>query len=174
MIAEDVRELGDVGEARQIFQGQRLIGHEGRNHQRQRRVLGARNRDDPVQRAAAANLYAIHPLSSTPNPIDRMNAPPGRPRRQLPGSRDVRASGLSDGAASAARARCCALRRFKFSRSDAARRARRSSSVFARGLSGLMPVLANGEARHEAMKRGRRLDRANEGGGASPIERRNI
>ena len=26
---------------------------------------------------------------------------------------------------------------------------------------------------YEAMKRGRRLDRANEGGGASPIERRN-
>ena len=62
VIAEDMRKLGDVGEAGQVFERQRLIRQQRGDHQRQRGVFRARNRDHPVQRRAAANLYAIHPL----------------------------------------------------------------------------------------------------------------
>ena len=66
MIAENVSELADVGETREIFQSQRLLGEQRRDHQRQRGVLRARNRNGAVEGRPAANLYAIHPLSLWP------------------------------------------------------------------------------------------------------------
>ncbi len=62
VIAEDAGELIDVGESRQVLQGQRLIGQKGRDHQRQRGVFCAGNRDDPLQPGSAADLNAIHSL----------------------------------------------------------------------------------------------------------------
>ena len=69
VIAENARELIDVGKARQVFQRQRLVGQQGRDHQRQRGVLGAGNRDDAVEPGAAADLDPIHSLF-LPTPIE--------------------------------------------------------------------------------------------------------
>ena len=80
LIAKDVGELGDVGETRQVFQGQRLIGEKRCDHQRQRGILRPGNRDRAVQRRAAANLYAIHPRSLCSNPPSR-RSPPATPRQ---------------------------------------------------------------------------------------------
>ena len=49
VIAEDADELADVGEPRQILQRQRLVGQQRGDHQRQRGVLGAGNRDRALQ-----------------------------------------------------------------------------------------------------------------------------
>ena len=60
VVAEDAHELADVGEARQVFQRQRLVGQQRGDHQRQRGVLGAGNRDHALELGAAADLNAIH------------------------------------------------------------------------------------------------------------------
>ncbi len=63
MIAKNMSELADIGETGKIFQSESLLGEQGRDHQRQRGVLRPGNRNRPVQRRPAANLYAIHPRS---------------------------------------------------------------------------------------------------------------
>ena len=50
----------DVGEPRHIVEGERLLGEEARDHQRQRRVLRPGNRNRAVEPPAADNAYAIH------------------------------------------------------------------------------------------------------------------
>ena len=50
----------DVGETRHVFEDQRLLGEQARDHQRQRGVLGAGNRDRAVKRLAADDANAIH------------------------------------------------------------------------------------------------------------------
>src|SRR6516162_2871724 len=60
MIAENALQLGDVGEARHIVEDQRLVGQKGRDHQWQRRVLCARNRNGTVELVAADDANAIH------------------------------------------------------------------------------------------------------------------
>ena len=42
---QNFRELGNVGQMRDAGQRQRLVGQKARHHQRQRRVLGARDAD---------------------------------------------------------------------------------------------------------------------------------
>ena len=49
VIAEDALQLPDVGETRHVFEDQRLIGEQARDHQRQRGVLGAGDRDRAVE-----------------------------------------------------------------------------------------------------------------------------
>ena len=75
-------QLRDVGETRHVFQRQRVLGQQRGDHQRQRGVLGARNRDDAVQRAAAGNLDAIHLSPSAPAPRRRCSR--GQARRAKP------------------------------------------------------------------------------------------
>src|ERR1700684_890 len=79
LIAKDVGELSDVGETRQVFQGQRLIGEKRCDHQRQRGILRPGNRDRAVQRRAAVNLYTIHPRSLLLKPTRQRGRRP-RPR----------------------------------------------------------------------------------------------
>ena len=111
MIAEDAHELADVGEARQVFQRQRLVGQQRGDHQRQRGVLGAGNRDRAVQLGAAANLNAIHSLISFDRRCPaRVSCPGSSVAARL---RRRRAAGARLRAA-ACRPRCCALRRFNF------------------------------------------------------------
>ncbi len=63
MIAEDAGELLDIGEMRHVFEAQRLVGEERRDHQRQGGILGARDRDRPVQLVAADYPDTIHAWS---------------------------------------------------------------------------------------------------------------
>ena len=66
VIAEDALEERDVGEARHVVEGQRLVGQEARDHQRQGGVLGAGNRDGAVQPGAADDANAIHDVPLSP------------------------------------------------------------------------------------------------------------
>ena len=74
-----LHELADVGEPRQILQRQRLIGQQRRDHQRQRGVLGAGNRNRALQLGAPANLYAIHRPRPSPRPKRLSNFKPASP-----------------------------------------------------------------------------------------------
>ena len=60
MIAEDAGEQRDVGETRHVGERQNILGEEARDHQGQRRVLGAGNGNDAVERLAACDLDPIH------------------------------------------------------------------------------------------------------------------
>jgi hypothetical protein len=60
VIGEDVLEQRHVGEARHVFQDQRIVGEQARDHQRQRRVLRAGNRNRAVKRLAADDANTVH------------------------------------------------------------------------------------------------------------------
>src|SRR5271165_47019 len=144
VVAENAGELTDVGEARQVFQRQHLIGEERGDHQRQRGVFRARNRDDAVESGPAADLNAIHYLFPPTPKMTASNAlsPPRDACRHAFGSGDAGPSSRAGGAAGAsvARERCCALRRFRFSLSEAERRSRRFSRIVLPTSSGLILV----------------------------------
>ena len=59
-IAHDPQQGRDVGEPRHIAELERLVGQKARDHQRQGRVLGPRDRDRAVERRAAPDANAIH------------------------------------------------------------------------------------------------------------------
>jgi hypothetical protein len=65
VIAEDAHQLLDIGQMRHIFQRQRVVGQKRRDHQRQRRVLGAGNGNDAIEAIAADNPDSIHAPSRT-------------------------------------------------------------------------------------------------------------
>ena len=60
VVLEDLFELLDVGEARHVFEDQRLGGEQRGDHQRQRGVLGAGNGDFAPQLVATDETDAIH------------------------------------------------------------------------------------------------------------------
>jgi len=60
VIAEDALEEADIGEPRHVVEDERLIGQEACDHQRKRRVLCSRNRNNAVKRPAADNANTIH------------------------------------------------------------------------------------------------------------------
>ena len=92
----------DVGEARQVFQRQRLVGEQRGDHQRQRRVLGAGNRNHAVELSPAANLNAIH-SPVLPTPRNQSNNPaPARDHRIASSLAGLGASGAVSGPASPA------------------------------------------------------------------------
>ena len=66
VIAEDVLQQLDVGETRHVFQHQRVVGEQARDHQRQRGVLGAGNRNRAVKRLAADDANAVHEIPRAP------------------------------------------------------------------------------------------------------------
>ena len=63
MIAENALQLRDVGKPRHVVEDQRLLGQQARDHQRQRGILRARNRNGAVELAAADDANAIHAKS---------------------------------------------------------------------------------------------------------------
>ena len=63
VILEDLFELLDVGEARHVFEHQRLGRQKRGDHQRQGGVLGARNGDLAPQFVATDETDAIHEIS---------------------------------------------------------------------------------------------------------------
>ena len=68
VIAEDALQQDHVGEPRHVVEDERLLGEQARDHQRQRGVLGARNRNGAVKPPAAddANAIHAHPLRPVP------------------------------------------------------------------------------------------------------------
>jgi len=62
VIAEDARQLLDVSEVRHVVERQRAVGQERGDHQRQCGVLGAGDRDRPVEFVSADDPDAIHAL----------------------------------------------------------------------------------------------------------------
>ena len=60
VIAENALKQNDVGKPRHVFKDQRLLGQEARDHQRQGRVLGARDRNGAVEPMPPDDAYAIH------------------------------------------------------------------------------------------------------------------
>ncbi|GEC39355.1 hypothetical protein EME01_34270 [Sinorhizobium meliloti] len=65
MIAEDADQLLDIGQMRDVFERQRVVGQERRDHQRQGGVLRAGDGDHPVEFISAYNPDAIHETSRT-------------------------------------------------------------------------------------------------------------
>jgi hypothetical protein len=126
VIAEDALEQADVGEARHVVEDQGLLGEEARDHQRQRGVLGAGNRDGAVKRSAADDANAIHfqpsrPVAGPPDPSPTF--PPGLRRKS--GAVPISASAAAT--SSASRPRACSLRRLRFSRKRTDNRALRAA-----------------------------------------------
>jgi hypothetical protein len=75
VIAENALQLDDVGETRHIFEDQRVRGQQTGDHQGQRGVLGARDRDRAIEPLSADDAYPVHsrpaPRSrSRPRPIE--------------------------------------------------------------------------------------------------------
>ena len=60
VIAQNALELADVGETGNIIQDQRVRGQQARDHQGQRGILRARNRDRAVEARSADYAYPIH------------------------------------------------------------------------------------------------------------------
>ena len=60
VIAENALQLFDIGEMRKILQRQRIISEQRSDHQRQRRILRAGNRNDAIERISANDPDAIH------------------------------------------------------------------------------------------------------------------
>src|SRR6478672_5382779 len=60
MIAEDALQLRDVGEPRHVVEDQRLLGQQSRDHQRQRGILRARDRNSAVELVAANDTNTVH------------------------------------------------------------------------------------------------------------------
>ncbi len=127
VIAEDALEQADVGEARHVVEDQGLLGEEARDHQRQRGVLGARDRDGAVERPAADDTNAIHffsprgPLRAHPlrRPLSRPDCGESRERPPISASAAATSSAL--------RPRACSLRRLRFSRKRADSRSLRAA-----------------------------------------------
>lgn len=63
MIAENADQLFNVSQVRHIFQRQRIIRQQRRDHQWQGRILGTGNRDDAIELVTANNLDTIHNVS---------------------------------------------------------------------------------------------------------------
>ena len=63
MIAKNADQLLHIGQMRHVFERQRVIRQQRRNHQRERCVLGARDRDDAIEFVAADYSDAIHEKS---------------------------------------------------------------------------------------------------------------
>ena len=143
--------MRDVGEARDVVEGQRLVGEQAGDHQRQGGVLGAGNRDRAVQAVAADDADAVH--EGRPRCHENRPKPPGPAvahwraglsqdwgRSKESGRRDQGlpepvAPSRSRGAGSPFPALAAALRRFRLARSAWRRggprgaRVRRSSEV---------------------------------------------
>ncbi len=60
VVAENALKLDDVGQARDVLEDQGILGQQTRDHQRERCVLGARNRDRAAQTLSADDAYSIH------------------------------------------------------------------------------------------------------------------
>ena len=60
VVGQDALQQAHVGEPRHVVENERLIGEQARDHQRQGRVLGARDRDRAVERPSADDTNAIH------------------------------------------------------------------------------------------------------------------
>jgi hypothetical protein len=54
----------DVGEAGHVLQHEALVGEQARDHERQRRVLGAADGNGALERPAASDADAVHPAYS--------------------------------------------------------------------------------------------------------------
>ena len=63
VILQNALELEHVGQTRHIVEDQRFARQKRCDHQRQRGVLGARNRDGPVQRVLAPQSDLVHERS---------------------------------------------------------------------------------------------------------------
>ncbi len=71
MVLEDALELLDIGKTRHVLEDERLAREDGSDHQRQRRVLGARNGDLTVEVIAADETNTIHSLPRFSGPSAR-------------------------------------------------------------------------------------------------------
>ncbi len=60
VIAEDALQLRDIGKPRHVVENKGFLGEQPRDHQRQRGILRARNRNGAVERASADNPNAVH------------------------------------------------------------------------------------------------------------------
>src|SRR5262249_56706784 len=60
VVAENALQLDDVSQPRDIVEDQGVLGQQTRDHQGQRRVLGARNWNCAVQTLSANYAYPVH------------------------------------------------------------------------------------------------------------------
>jgi hypothetical protein len=110
-----------------IGQRQRLVGTGATRSSAAGRVLGAGNRDHAIEALAAGDADTVHRARPAGRPAE---APAGKNGDQDRGGSAWAGGGVSSAAVSEARrALACALRRFRFSRRAAARRALLSSSA---------------------------------------------
>jgi hypothetical protein len=67
MVAEDALQERHIRQSRHVLENKRIVGQQARDHQRQRGVLGARDRDRAIELAAAADANSIHCPSLLPS-----------------------------------------------------------------------------------------------------------
>ena len=140
VVAEDALQLAHVRKPRHVLEHQRFLGEQARDHQREGGVLRPRDGDCAAKRPAADDPDAIHvppPFSPKIRPVQRR--PHCGKTREFPAIRSDRtylfpvslpprpASLSRETAAALPFARACALRRLRFSRSAAAKRASRAA-----------------------------------------------
>ena len=63
LVAQNAQELRAIGQARHIVEGEGGVGEQRRDHERQGRVLGARNRDHAIQGLSADDPDPVHSSS---------------------------------------------------------------------------------------------------------------
>ena len=66
VIAENALKLDDVGEPRNILEDQRILGEQAGDHQRERCILCARDRNSSVQTLPANDPDPIHVAPASP------------------------------------------------------------------------------------------------------------
>jgi hypothetical protein len=83
VLGQQAAQRGDVGQLRQVGQGQGVVGQQGRGHQRQGGVLRPADVDLALERAPAAYPDPVHQLPFDPWPKALGMAPAGRRRRRV-------------------------------------------------------------------------------------------
>jgi len=60
MVAEDLKQHPDIADTRRVLERQRLLREQRGDHQRQSRILGARDRNSAFEPLAADDTDTIH------------------------------------------------------------------------------------------------------------------
>ena len=133
VLDEKVRHRRDVGQIGDILESQRIRGQQAHGHQRQRRILGAANRNYALERHTALDPDLVHRFGSTRRlPARRRSSAMAGcfywsgGAAQAGGSRS-RSGSLGCAASCRPAARRCSLRRRRFSRNALASRSSRAA-----------------------------------------------
>src|SRR5712664_547973 len=134
VLDEKVRHRRDIGQIGDILESQRIRSQQAHGHQRQRRILGTTNRNNPLERHATFDADLIHCprstlyLRATPAPDRSLAFPEAWGAAQAGGSRS-RSDPSDRATARLSCARLCSLRRSRLIRNSLASRSSRAARL---------------------------------------------